>query len=64
VNPRRPEVGEALSQAGIAVLSIEALMRRIHRLTGTPTLPQPNGRVVAVVEDRAGGILSTIRTLE
>ncbi len=61
VNPCRPEVREALREAGIEVLSIEALMQRIHRLTGTPTLPQATGRVVAVVEDRAGGILSTMR---
>ncbi len=61
VNPRRPEVQEALHQAGLAVISIEALMQRIHRLTGTPVLPQPKGRVVALVEDRAGGVLCTMR---
>lgn len=61
VNPKRPELAEALRQAGVAVHSIEELQALAERLTGKPQPIQTGERIVAVVEYRDGSVLDVVR---
>ena len=60
VNPRRPELAEALKRAGLQVITIEALQGEVERLTGKPQPIQTTDRIVAVVEYRDGSVLDVV----
>ena len=60
VNPRRPELAEALKRAGLQVITIEALQGEAERLTGKPQPIQTTDRIVAVVEYRDGSVLDVV----
>lgn len=63
VNPRREDILIALKIANLNPIPIEELMHRIHSLTGEPNLSKKEGRLIAVVEDRYGKILSKLYAL-
>ena len=49
VNPRREELRERLTQAGMQVLEITQLHALAEQITGTPAPLPPAGRVIAKV---------------
>ena len=60
VNPRREELRERLTQAGMQVLEITQLRALAEQITGTPAPLPPAGRVIAKVIGRDGTLLDTI----
>jgi citrate lyase subunit alpha / citrate CoA-transferase len=66
VNPRRSDLKDRLLDAGMAVLSIEALHARARELApsgAAPATAREDARVVAVVEYRDGRVTDVIRRL-
>jgi len=61
VNPRRPELGEALRGAGLPVRDIAELKRLAEAYTGAPRPIEFDERVVGLVEYRDGSIIDAIR---
>ena len=60
VNPRRPELKERLTAAGLPVVDIRALKEKTEAITGVPR-PVPKGdRVVAEVIGREGNLQDNI----
>ena len=60
VNPRRPELKERLTAAGLPVVDIRALKEKTEAITGVPR-PVPKGdRVVAEVIGREGDLQDNI----
>ncbi|WP_336490467.1 citrate lyase subunit alpha [Methylobacterium nigriterrae] len=65
VNPRRPDLSDRLARAGIPMVSIDDLAARAARLAGPPVAPpDPDGRIVAVVEYRDGTVIDVVRAAE
>jgi len=60
VNPRRAELRERLSAAGLPVVDIMELKEKTERLTGTPKKLERGDRVVAEVIGREGALLDRI----
>ncbi len=64
VNPARPEVAERLRQAGLPLVTLEALRDRALSIIGTPA-PLPFGnKVVGVVLNRDGSVMDVIKNIE
>ncbi len=61
VNPRRPELRDALRTAGLPVRDIEELKRLAESYTGVPRPIEFDDRIVALVEYRDGTIIDAIR---
>jgi len=61
VNPRREELHRRLTGAGLPVLPMEELIRRVYALTGEPDLPGEGSRIAGVVEYRDGSVLDCLR---
>jgi citrate lyase subunit alpha/citrate CoA-transferase len=60
VNPRRPELREALDRAGLPVMSIRELREIALSITGIPRTYRPKGRTVGIVEYRDGRVIDRI----
>jgi citrate lyase subunit alpha/citrate CoA-transferase len=64
VNPRRPDLKEALAQGGIPTVEIEELAELAERITGKPEPVEHTDRVVAIVEYRDGTVIDVIRQIK
>ncbi|PWC17286.1 citrate lyase subunit alpha [Brenneria corticis] len=64
VNPRRPEVAQRLQQAGLPVLSIEALYQRAIELVGEPRAIEFHERIVGVIRYRDGSVIDVVRQVK
>lgn len=64
VNPRRPEVAERLTAAGLPVLPIEELHRRATALTGAPRPIEFLDKVVGIVRHRDGSVIDVVRQVK
>jgi len=60
INPKRPDLHERASKAGLPLVTLESLMLEVRAFTGTPEDPQFTDRVVALVEWRDGTVLDVI----
>jgi citrate lyase subunit alpha/citrate CoA-transferase len=64
VNPRRPDLKEALTKGGIATLEIEELAAIAEDITGKPDPVEHLERVVGIVEYRDGTVIDVIRQIK
>ncbi len=64
VNPRRPDLLEALKNAHLPLKSIEELKEIAYGIVGRPDPVQFYDRVVAVMEARDGSILDVVRQVK
>ncbi|MDR3279211.1 MAG: citrate lyase subunit alpha [Synergistaceae bacterium] len=64
VNPARPDIASALSDAGVATVSINALKDRAYSIVGIPEDVKFADRIVAIVEARDGAILDVVRQIK
>ncbi|MBQ4211003.1 MAG: citrate lyase subunit alpha, partial [Prevotella sp.] len=63
VNPRRPEIAERLSKAGLKVVDINDLKARAEKIIGKPA-PLPFGdKVVGIVLNREGSVQDVIKNI-
>ncbi len=60
VNPRRPDLLEALRDAPVPILTIEELKERAYALVGIPDPIRFTERVVALIEYRDGTIIDVV----
>ena len=63
VNPNRPDLQKRLSDAGLPVLSIEALKDKAMLLTGKPKPLPFTDRVVGVIRYRDGRVIDVVRQI-
>ena len=63
VNPRRPALAQDLRDAGLPVLQVDEMIR-LAAERATRKRIVPSGPVVAILEDRRGGIRDRIRAIE
>lgn len=63
VNPKRPELAEALKNAGLNVVDITTLRDKALSIIGTPDDIPFGDKVVGVVMDRGGAVLDVIRNV-
>lgn len=61
VNPRRPELMENLKQAGLPVMTMEALLALAEGMTGIPREIPLGQDIVAVVQYRDGTVMDVVR---
>ncbi len=64
VNPRRPEILEALRAAKLPVKTIKELQEEAYAIVGTPDPLPFKDRVVAILEARDGTILDVVRQID
>jgi citrate lyase subunit alpha/citrate CoA-transferase len=64
VNPKREDLAQALTAAGIKLTTIEALKEKAYSMVGKPDDLQFHDRVIAVVEARDGTILDVVRQVK
>jgi citrate lyase subunit alpha/citrate CoA-transferase len=64
VNPARPDIASALSEAGIETISINALKQRAYSIVGVPDDVKFADRIVAIMEARDGTILDVVRQIK
>lgn len=64
VNPRRPDLKEAIERAGIETMTIEALRDRAYSIVGKPSDIPFTDKLVAVVEARDGSLLDVVYQVE
>ena len=60
VNPKRPDLIETLTNAGIALFTIEQLCERAYSITGKPKDIEFTDKPVAVVRYRDGTVIDTV----
>ena len=60
VNPKRVDLKERLTEAGLPVIDIKALKEKTERITGQPRKLPKGDRVVAEVIGREGKLLDRI----
>ena len=61
INPRRKDLLESATRAGLPVVDIHDLKKKIEKMTGTPDAPvRDEGDVVAVVEYRDGTLIDSV----
>ncbi|MCK3657044.1 citrate lyase subunit alpha [Pasteurellaceae bacterium Macca] len=60
VNPKRPDLIEALTHAGITLFTIEQLMQKAYAITGKPKDIEFSDRPVAVVRYRDGSVIDVV----
>lgn len=63
VNPRRPDLIESLTAAGLPLTTIEALKDEAYRIVGRPEPLVFEEKVVAVMEARDGTALDVVRQI-
>lgn len=64
VNPRRPDLKEALRKGGLAPMEIEELAALAEGIAGRPDPVEHLDRVVGVVEYRDGSVIDVIRQVK
>lgn len=64
VNPRRPDLIEALTNAGIELKAIKDLKEEVEKMTGTPEKTEYQDQIVAVVEYRDGTVIDVIKQVK
>jgi citrate lyase subunit alpha/citrate CoA-transferase len=64
VNPRRKDLIDALTSAGIKLTTIEELKNKAYSMVGAPDDVQFHDRVVAIMEARDGTILDVVRQVK
>jgi citrate lyase subunit alpha/citrate CoA-transferase len=64
VNPRRPELLEALKKTKLPLRTIEELQQEAYSIVGTPDPLPFKDRVVAIVEARDGTILDVVHEID
>ena len=60
VNPKRPDLIEALTNAGIELFTIEQLCERAYSITGKPQEIEFTDKPVAIVRYRDGSVIDTV----
>lgn len=60
VNPKRPDLVEKLTEAGIELFTIEQLCERAYSITGKPKEIEVTDQTVAVVRYRDGTVIDTV----
>ncbi len=61
VNPKRTDLIENLTQAGLPVMTMEALLALAESMTGTPKEVPLGEEIVAVVQYRDGTVIDVVR---
>lgn len=64
VNPRRPELAERLSAAGLPIVPIEELYAAAIALSGEPQALEFHDRIVGVVRYRDGSVIDVVRQIK
>lgn len=64
VNPKRQDLIDAISNAGIKTTTIEALKEKAYSMVGAPDPLEFHDRVVALVEARDGTLLDVVRQIK
>jgi len=64
VNPRREEIAESLKRAGLPVVDIHDLRKKAYEITGRPTDPEFEDRVIGLIEYRDGSIIDVVRKVK
>lgn len=64
INPRRPELAERLSKAGLKIVDIKWLRDKALSVIGTPDALPFGDKVVGVVMNRDGSVQDVIRNIE
>ncbi len=64
VNPRRPELLEALKKTTLPLMTIEELRDIAYSIAGKPEPIEFGDRVVALIEYRDGTIIDTVRQMD
>jgi len=64
VNPRRQDLIDVLTAAGIKLTTIEALKDKAYSMVGAPDDVQFHDRIVAIMEARDGTILDVVRQVK
>lgn len=63
VNPRRPEVKAALSDAGVKTTTIEALFQRSRAIAGVPKPLPTTDEIVGIVRYRDGSVIDVVHAV-
>jgi len=64
VNPRRKELIDSLTDAGVPLKSIEELRDIAYSITGVPRKPEFTDKIVALVEYRDGTLIDVLREVK
>lgn len=64
VNPRRGDLLQLLTDAKVPIRSLSDEVDAVHRITGRPAAVERGERTVAIVEQRRGGVLDTIKEIK
>ncbi len=64
VNPRRQDLVEQLTRAGIPLCTIESLKQKAYEIAGAPDPLPFDDRVVAIMEARDGTVLDVVREIK
>lgn len=64
VNPKRPEMKELLTAAGLPIMTIEELYQRAVTITGEPTPLEFEDKIVGVVRYRDGSVIDVVRQIK
>lgn len=64
VNPNRPEVLQRLKDAGLPVMTIEALYERALEISGPPSPIEFLDRIVGVIRYRDGTVIDVVRQVK
>lgn len=64
VNPRRKDLIDKFTKAGLTMISMEELIKKAEFLVGKPKPIKFSDKIVAVVEYRDGSIIDVIRKVE
>ena len=63
VNPKRPELAERLSKAGLNIVTMEYLRDKALSISGTPEALPFGDKVVGVVMNRDGSVMDVINNV-
>lgn len=64
INPIRQDLITAMSDAGVPILSIEALLEQVQKIVGIPKPIKYSDKVVGIVEYRDGSVIDCIRAVQ
>ena len=64
VNPRRPDLLEALQKTNLPLRTIEELQKEAYAMVGTPDPLPFKERIVAILEARAGTVQDVVREID
>ena len=64
VNPRRPDLLEALKKTNLPLKTIQELQQEAYAMVGTPDPLPFKDRIVAIMEARDGTILDVVRQID